>query len=359
MNERARHPIDGLLSPRRRQVLQGIGAALVVAGCGERVPAAPAAFTFGGPTMGSTYTVKIAGGALTPVAQEAARSAVATALDDVVLRMSSFRDDSDVARVNRGPHDEPIPVTPETLAVLALAREVSVASDGAFDVTVAPVVDAWGFGPGHDRRVVPEAESGVLRTRVGWPRLALDAATSSVRKATPGLQIDLSGIAKGWAVDRAADALAAMGCTDFMVEAGGEVHTRGRNANGEPWQIAIERPDAIPQRAQRIVPLSGMSMATSGDYRNYFERDGMRYCHEMDPATGRPVRHALASVSVVADTCGAADAWATALMVLGPTRGFALAEARGLAAHFIVREHDGLRERSTPALAQLAPRAAG
>lgn len=359
MSQRRSPVIDGLLSPRRRRVLRGMGAALLVAGCGERVVSGNAAFAFGGPTMGSTYTVKIAGGALSPAGQDAARRAVAKALDDVVVLMSSFRDDSDVARINRRSDGSPIPVARETLAVLALAQEVSAASHGAFDVTVAPAVDAWGFGPGHERRLVSEAESGALRERIGWAGLALDVATSSVRKATPALAVDLSGIAKGYAVERAADALAALGCTDYMVEAGGEVRTCGRNADGVPWQIAIERPDAVPQRAQRIVPLTDLAMATSGDYRNYFERDGVRYCHEMDPVTGRPVRHALASVSVVAGTCGAADAWATALMVLGPDRGLEVAMARGLAAHFIVREGGGLREFSTPALAALHPRAAG
>ena len=139
-----------------------------------------------------------------------------------------------------------------------------------------------------------------------------------------------------------------------MVEAGGEVRTRGRNAEGRPWQIAIERPDAMPQRAHFIVPLSGLSMATSGDYRIYFERGGRRYSHEIDPGTGQPIRHGLASVSVVAPECGYADAMATALIVLGPEKGYALAAARNIAAHFIVREPDGaLRDRQTPAFAAL------
>ena len=355
MNGRPR--IDGLLSPRRRQVLQGMGAALLVAGCGERVAPGTPVFTFGGATMGSTYTVKIAGPVPSAAAQDAARAAVAGVLDRVVARMSSFRDDSDVARINRQRDGAATVVAADTLAVLALAQDVSAASGGAFDVTVAPVVDAWGFGPAHERRVVPDGESRVLRERIGWRQLALDAGTSSVRKAVPALAVDLSGIAKGWAVERAADALAALGFADFMVEAGGEVRTRGRNAHGEPWQIAIERPDAVPQRAQRVVALEGLAMATSGDYRNYFERDGVRYCHEMDPVTARPVRHALASVSVAAPHCGDADAWATALMVLGPEHGYALAQQRGLAAHFIVREHGALREQWTPAFAALQSRA--
>ena len=347
--------IDSVLSPRRRLLLQGVGAALLAAGCGDARRAQPA-LAFGGPTMGSTYSVKIAGAALAPAQADAARAAVAAALDGVVARMSAYREDSEVTRVNRHRGATPVPVSADTFAVLALAREVSEASGGAFDITVAPAVNAWGFGPGGARRVVPESELATLRPRVGWERLALDPATSSVRKAGPDVAVDLSGIAKGYAVDVAARALDDLGLADYLVEAGGEIRTRGRNASGEPWQIAIERPDAVPQRAQRIVPLSGLAMATSGDYRIYFERDGVRYCHEIDPDTGRPIRHALASASVVAATCGAADAWATALMVLGPERGLKLAEARGLAAHFIVREGDALREFSTTGFAALGAR---
>lgn len=352
--------MDSLLSPRRRLLLQGMGAAALAAGCGDvTAPRTPNALVFGGPTMGSTYTVKIAGAKLSLAAEEAARTAVGAALDGVVARMSTYRDDSEVTRINRHAAANPLVLSADTFAVLQLAQQVSTASYGAFDITVAPVVDAWGFGPGHAHRVVPDAELSGLNRQVGWRRLVLDAPTSSVRKTAADVAVDLSGIAKGYAVDLAARALEAQGVADYMVEAGGEIRTRGRNAQGEPWQIAIERPDAMPQRAQRIVPLSGLAMATSGDYRIWFERDGVRYCHEIDPATGRPIHHGLASVTVVAPTCGAADAWATALIVLGPERGRALAEARGMAAHFIVREGgDSLAEFWTPAFAQLGGRAA-
>jgi thiamine biosynthesis lipoprotein len=194
----------------------------------------------------------------------------------------------------------------------------------------------------------------VLAASVGWRGLTVNAKERTVAKARPELAADLSGIAKGYGVDQAARALETLGIADYMIEAGGEVRTRGRNAEGRPWQIAIERPDVTPQRPHFIVPLSGLSMATSGDYRIYFERDGRRYSHEIDPATGRPIRHALASVSVVAPECGYADAMATALIVLGPGKGYALAAAQNVAAHFIVRGPDGsLRDRQTPAFAAL------
>ncbi len=154
----------------------------------------------------------------------------------------------------------------------------------------------------------------------------------------PRCWANLSGIAKGYGVDRAADALERLGLADYMVEVGGEIRTRGRNGEGRAWQLAIERPDAMPQRALRILPLDGKSLATSGDYRNFFMHQGRRYSHEIDPASAAPVAHALASVSVVADDCTLADAWSTALFVLGPERGWAVARRHGLAAYFVVRQ---------------------
>lgn len=347
--------MDALLSPRRRALVQALGASALLAACGERPGAAAARqLEFRGPTMGTTFTAKIAGPRLGNDLAAAAREAVAAALEDVVARMSAFLPDSELSRFNRHAGRSPFPLSAETLAVLALARDVSAATNGAFDVTVAPLVDAWGFGPSRAHRVVGDDEIARLAPHVGWRGLAVDVAAGAAAKAHPALRADLSAIAKGYGVDRAARALDALGLADYMVEAGGEVRTRGANADGRPWRIAIERPDATTQQPHLVVPLSGLSMATSGDYRIYFERDGRRYSHEIDPATGRPIRHGLASVSVVAPDCGYADAMATALIVLGPERGLTLATERGIAAHFIVREPDGtLRDLPTPAFAAL------
>jgi len=347
--------MDTLLSPRRRTLLQALAAGALVAACGERRGAAIAPqLEFHGPTMGTTFTAKIAGPRLPESAAAAARDGVAGALDAVVARMSTYLPDSELSRFNRHSDASPFALSADTLAVFALAREVSALSDGAFDITIAPLVDAWGFGPGKAHRVVGDAEIAALAPRVGWRGLAVDTAAGTVAKAHAGQRADLSGIAKGFAVDQAAQALDALGIADYMVEAGGEVRTRGLNPEGRPWQIAIERPDAMPPRPHVVVPLSGLAMATSGDYRIFFEEGGRRYSHEIDPATGRPVRHGLASVSVVARDCGYADAMATALIVLGPDRGYALAAAQNIAAHFIVRTPDGsFDDRQTPAFAAL------
>jgi thiamine biosynthesis lipoprotein len=268
--------------------------------------------------------------------------------------MSAYDDASELSRFNGHASRAPFALSDDTFAVLARARDVSAATGGAFDVTVAPAVDAWGFGPAKTQRVVTGDPLRALKARVGWERVTLDAQARTATKASPDIRADLSGIAKGYGVDRAAEAVEALGIADYMIEAGGEVRTRGRNASGRPWQIAVERPDAVPQRAHRIVPLSGLAMATSGDYRIYFEQDGRRYCHEIDPATGAPIAHGLASVTVVANACAYADAMATALIVLGPERGYALAASRGVAALFIVREAPGrFRDLATPAFAAL------
>ncbi len=352
--------MDTLISPRRRTLLQAMGAAALVSGCGDwRSTAGVPALEFRGPTMGSSYTVKVAGAARAAAGDATIRAAAHGALEAVEGAMSAYRAESELSRFNAHASGAPYPLSADTYAVFALAQAVSATTGGAFDITVAPVVDAWGFGPGRHERIVTAAETEALEARVGWRMLTLDAQARTVAKGRPDLRADLSGIAKGYGVDKAALALEAVGVDDYMVEAGGEIRTRGCNAEGRPWQIAIERPDAVPQRAHFIVPLSGQSMATSGDYRIYFERQGQRYCHEIDPRTGAPIRNGLASVSVVAADCAYADAMATALIVLGAERGHALAEARGLAAYFIVREPGGgFGERQTSAFAALGGRPA-
>ena len=350
--------------PARRMLLKaGLGSlALLATGCTERTPQGSASsglFELAGPTMGTTYSVRIFAPGLGAEKLAAADEAVRAALDDVVRRMSSYDSESELSRLNRHNALTPFPVSAELLAVLATSQRVSELSQGAFDVTVAPAVDSWGFGPGHGRRVPSDAEIAALSPRVGYRMLSLDSHARTVRKARGDLRADLSGVAKGYGVDQAARALNALDIENYMVEAGGEIRTRGHNATHRPWQIGVERPDAYPQRAHLVVPLSGLAMATSGDYRIWFEQGGRRYSHEIDPATGRPIGDRVASVTVVAADCAYADAMATALIVMGADAGEALAEREGLAAYFIVREPGGtLAERQTAAFAALGGRPA-
>lgn len=356
--------MDAMLTTRRRAVsLIGAGAALAagaLGGCARRETAATP-LLLRGSTMGSTWNLRIAG-RTAPGLEAVARQAVQGAFDAVVARMSTFDAMSEVGRFNRHAAVTPFELSADTLAVLARAQEVAGASGGAFDVTVAPLVAAWGFGAGAAERgtAPPGAELAARAASVGWQQLTLQ--DGAARKAHPALAIDLSGIAKGHAVDRAATALEALGVERYMVEAGGEVRTRGLNAEGRPWQIGIERPDAWPPVAHRVVPLTGLALATSGDYRNFYEAGGRRVHHEIDPATRAPAGlglGTLASVSVAHAECMTADAWATALFVLGRERGLALAAREGLAAHFIERDgRGGFVEQASPAFAALLAGAA-
>jgi thiamine biosynthesis lipoprotein len=347
--------MDTLLSPRRRTVLKALGAATLLAGCGETPGLATrrTLSAFQGPAMGTVWNAKLSGPLAESLATRAS-SAVAAALEGVVARMSTYLEASELARFNAAPAGKAVAVSRETLDVFAVAREVSEATGGAFDVTVAPVVDAWGFGPSRARRIPSTQELSALASRIDWRAVSVDRQAGTLAKSRDGIRADLSGVAKGYGVDLAARALDSLGATDYLVEAGGEVRVRGLNAEGKPWRIGIERPDAAGQQAYLVVPLDGLSMATSGDYRIFFEQGGRRYSHEIDPATREPVRGSLASVTVVAKDCAWADAMATALFVMGAERAYAFAEKSGMAAFFIERAGDGkLVDRQTPAFAKL------
>jgi thiamine biosynthesis lipoprotein len=344
---------------RTAQALAALAVAPLLPACAPRQDGRLAAFT--GQTMAGTYSVKIARpGALSVGAREALAGECFAAVDAVDRAMSTYRSDSELSRLNRHKSDVPYDASPALAEVLATAQEVSRASGGAFDVTVGPLVNAWGFGPAG-RGALPDADAlAALRSRVDWRALALDSDNRTVRKARPDAYLDLSGIAQGYGADRIAAALEARGFGDYLVEVSGEVRARGTNADGMAWRVGIERPDAAERTPYLVVPLARGALATSGDYRNWYERDGRRYAHEIDPASGSPTTHRLASVSVVHAHAAAADAWATGLFVLGPDEGLRVAEREGLAAYFLVREPDGrFTERLTSAFGALGAQSVG
>lgn len=351
--------MDTLLSPRRRRF---IGAAtalgtLALTGCSDSLHSGRATATgqrLSGQTMGTAYTLRLAGSALPGAALERLHADLQSVLDGVDQRMSLYRPESELVRLNQHHSQAPLRLSADLFTVLQAGRQVAEMTAGAFDVSVAPLVVSWGFGP-LSRRAIPGAsELHAGREVLGYRSLELDTQARTAIKRVPGLQADLGGIAKGYGVDLAAQLLLARGLQNFMLEAGGEVRAEGRNTQGQPWRIGIEEPDASPQRARLVVPLSGLAMATSGDYRNYFEQGGRRYSHEIDPGSGEPINHSLCSVSVVAGDCMQADALATALIVMGPERGMALAQRLRIATHFILRGADGsLHDRSSDAFAAL------
>ena len=312
------------------------------------LPARPAALA--GATMGTTWSARLSLPA--GLGDSAARQAIQAALDEVVTQMSTWEAESDISRYNRAdPGWRALPAA--FFHVLQHALALAEASGGAYDPTVGPLVNAWGFGP-WQRAFEPPSPAAIdaARQRCGWRRVALDAARGAAFQPG-GVYLDLSSIAKGYGVDRAAQALDALGITDYLVEVGGELRARGQRPDGLPWRVAVEVPDGSDTHALAL-PLRDLAIATSGDYRRYAGDGDARYAHTIDPRSGRPVRNGVASVTVLHAGCMQADALATALMVWGERAGLAHAERHGLAALFILREADGYRVNASAAFQALA-----
>lgn len=276
------------------------------------------------------------------------RETVNAVLMRMVAEFSHWEAGSRIGRFNRGLLGHWHPLSPEALRVLDAAFAVHAASDGAFDPAAGVLTDLWGFGPSGPRDTLPNAYAiGEARGMAGAGYLELDRDRRRLRRRE-AVQVDLSGIAKGYAVDAVAERLLAVGIEDFLIEIGGEFRGEGIKPDGQPWWVELEVPPGAALAPLRIA-LHGLSVATSGDYQRFFEQDGRRYPHSIDPRTGWPIDNQVVSVSVLHREAMLADAWATALTVLGPA-GMALAEQQGLAAHMVTREDGGFAERLSPAL---------
>lgn len=306
----------------------------------DRDPAAPVV-ALGGETMGTTWCAKLA--CPEGVDCAAIRAVIGARLDGLVAELSHWEPDSLLSRFNRAAPGAWTALPPDFAHVIAAGLRIAAASGGAFDPAIGGLVDLWGFGP-----VAPPAPpSGQVlasaRAAAGWQRLAYDAAARRLRQPG-GLALDLSGIAKGHAADAVADLLADAGVRHCLVEVGGELVGRGVRPDGEPWWVDLEDPPGADLPPLRIA-LHELAVATSGNYR----RGG----HTIDPRSGRPVPPGLASVSTFARTALDADAWATALTVLGPDEGMAAAARFGIAARFVTVAGGAARERISPALAAM------
>ena len=304
-----------------------------------------------GSAMGTGYAVKV----VRPdesLPLEPLGSRIAERLEELEEQFSTYRETSEISRFNAHAGEDWFEISPAFRDVLRRGMAVTALSDGAFDMTVGPLVDLWGFGASGTNSAVPsDAEIDVLLEASGFENIELRASPPAVRKHRPDVRLDLSAIAKGFAVDEICALLDRAGLTAYMVEVGGEVRTRGRRADGGDWLIGIENPlssDAADS-VQDVIYLRDTAVATSGDYRNFFEHEGVRYSHTLDPRTGWPISHGLASVSVIGRSATDADALATALMVLGPEQGLALAVRENIAAQLIVRTDSGARVLKTPA----------
>ena len=279
-------------------------------------------------------------------------AAVVHELQQVDAQLSTWRSDSEVTRFNASAAGEWFPVSARVAGLALEALALSRRSGGAFDLTVAPLVQLWGFGPQAPvGESVPGAEAiTAAMQRVGWRQLEARLDPPALRKRVDGLSLDFSAIGKGHGVDRVAVRLDGLGCHSYLVDIGGEVRTRGRNATGQPWRIGVEQPDGGPP--QWVLRLSGQSAATSGDYRNFRMLGGRRQSHTIDPRAGAPVSHALASVTVVAASAAEADGLATAMLVLGPDAGWHFARREGVAALLLVRSERGFERSYTESMSQ-------
>ncbi|WP_218940351.1 FAD:protein FMN transferase [Denitrobaculum tricleocarpae] len=308
--------------------------------------------TLDGKTMGTTYSVKLAG---TPrgIDERALAQDIEETLESVNLQMSTYRPDSELSRFNAADEGAWVSTSADTRFVIDAALRVSRLTAGAFDPTVGPIVELWGFGAGHDDPQLPSPEdAAAAREVVGFSKVETRSGDSAVAKQTRGVNLDLSGIAKGFGVDKVAEYLEREGVENYLVEVGGELRSKGVGPGGKPWRVGIERPSGVPGDLQQVIELKGEALATSGNYRIFFEQDGRRYSHIIDPRTGRPVEHSLASATVVAPTTMEADALSTSLLVLGPDAGMKLAVEQDIAAFFITGNGESLSETSSPAFAR-------
>lgn len=305
-----------------------------------------------GKTMGTTYNVKLA-----PAANQPDLDLLSARIDESLKAvdhlMSTYRATSDISQFNADQANAPRSVDAATAEVVQSALAIAGMTGGAFDPTIGPLVDLWGFGPGGARGELPGAgEITAAMAHVDYRQIALDGRT--IAKAGAGTRLDLSGIAKGYGVDVVAGLLDAEGVENYLVEVGGEVRTRGAPGEDRAWRLGIEEPTDTDRDVYKVVDLKRQALATSGNYRIFFEAGGQRYTHIVDPRSGRPVTHALASVTVLAPTTIEADALSTAMLVLGPEDAMAFARAHEIAAFLIERRDGVLVESASPAFDRLA-----
>ena len=303
-----------------------------------------------GPTMGTTYNVKFV--PVDGVNKETLKQQIEQSLIDINLLMSTYIEDSELSRFNQWSSVEPFPMSAQTLKVVNEAKRLGNMSAGSLDVTVGPLVNLWGFGPQSRPEIIPTDELiKATQQLVGLEKLTVGPTWAS--KSNPNLYIDLSTLAKGYAVDQVAELLQTHKITNFLVEIGGEMRVSGIKASGKTWIIAIEKPESHQRSVQEIISIGDNALATSGNYRIYYEQNGVRYSHLIDPSTGYPITHNVVSVTVIHPSSMTADGLATAFIVMGKEKALALAETFNIAVILITKEKDGFNEYTSAKFKQL------
>ncbi len=321
-------------------------AALALSGCQQ-----PAETQLAGSIQGTTYHIKVVLDGV-PATPEQIKADVEETFRWVDEKMSNWRDDSEISRINRQKTTEWLSVSPAIGQVLAVAMDIHHRTQGCYDLTVKPIFDLWGFSK-HSEKIPEPAEIARVLKHVGMDKLELDTEHNRLRKLDPELQISLDSIAQGYTVAVVAQVLEGRGIQNYLAEIGGEMKVKGKKANGNPWRVAVEKPTPLAQEVQRVLDIheeQGTAVMTAGTYRNFFEEKGKTYSHILDPRTGSPVTHGLLSVTILHEDPTVADAWDTALLCVGEAEGKNIAESAHLKALFIYRDGDQLKEWLSSAL---------
>ena len=319
-----------------------LACALLLVGCDNSSSTQATPLVLEGKTMGTFWRVSLAG--IDAARADDLRKKIQTQLDGDDRLLSTWKNDSALMRFNRSVSTQPWPVEEAMSDIVTLSLRIGAKTDGAMDITVGPLVNLWGFGPARQPVKTPdEAQIAAAKAQTGLQHLSVinRAGQQFLQKDLPGLFVDLSTVGEGYAADHLARLMEQEGISRYLVSVGGALASRGTNPQGNPWRVAIQKPTDQENAVQAIVDINGHGISTSGSYRNYYELDGKRLSHVIDPATGRPITHKLVSVTVISPTALEADGWDTGLMVLGPEKAKAVALKEGLAVYLVTKEAEG------------------
>jgi len=327
--------------------VMALSLSLTVSGC-DRQPAA-SSMVLEGKTMGTYWRVSLAG--VDSTRKDALQQAIQQQLDADDHELSTWKKDSVLSGFNQSRSQQPQPVSENMADIITLALRIGKKTDGAMDITVGPLVNLWGFGPDKQPVNTPnQAQIDAARALTGLQHLKVIQSGEGqwLQKDLPALYVDLSTVGEGFATDHLARLMEKEGINNYLVSVGGAVLTRGRNAEDKPWRVAIQKPTDKENAVEAIVDLQGHGISTSGSYRNYYELDGKRISHVIDPMTGRPIEHKLVSATVIATTALEADGWDTGLMVLGSEKAQQLALEEKMAVYLITKQDDGFSTWMSP-----------
>jgi len=298
-----------------------------------------------GLTMGTTYSIKIKTNK-DDINKKIIHDEIEEILFKINQSMSNYIKESELSIINLSKKSDWQSVSDDLFTVINHAKKISVITEGAFDITIGPLVNLWGFGPNKFDNKIPAPDIiKSVKENTGFQKLLLDKSHKRILKSNPNLYMDLSGIAKGFSIDKIALYLDKKGFENYLIEIGGELLAKGENADKKIWQIGIENPNDIGSTVENIIQLNNVAMATSGDYKNYFEKDNIRYSHVIDPVTGKPIKHKLVSVTVLDYSAMNADALATGFMVLGPEKTLSLADRLKIPVYLIIKNNDNFEKK--------------